>query len=527
MSVSWFNIKHLFRVLFHKILYIFFCYILLRIVNLKMNDNYNAEIIRILNNNYEPSIRWSNRCPASSYQTSLKEKIKRFLLALSGNDLISMLNDVLDKNEVALLKYAKMHIDALRNMSQAINNTQLVKPKSKHHFIRPFRLSELSLPQVKKLGVKCSNDLWKSCLDVNERHLAGRPKIANILLDEIRAHMDNLSNIGANRLIVMRSYLQRNPYVPYKKIKDLTKPKKYINVRYRQTTITEAFRLFKSRNNDHLDEDLQNKIKKFKLQTFRKNLDKKYKKPTKFTDLCSYCETGKDYVKQIKQFTNFDFIFDTKYELNLLNDHLLSLYRENEEDDSEFNQKVKICIQKVGFLSSIQWHKKLADRQRRSYNRDRLENKLFKDRIVIELDFKSAIILGSYGPRQIGEEYFQGNKQRVNCLGFGIYYLKREFDGKEHIECLNIDIISDSTGTTSSDVIRFFRHLRTLDIFKAIDKPNYTVWCDTGSNLRSIAMAHYYFNELADEGIAVNLNFFAEKHVPITFYSIKTLIFYN
>jgi hypothetical protein len=244
------------------------------------------------------------------------------------------------------------------------------------------------------------------------------------------------------------------------------------------------------------------------------------------TDLCSYCETGKDYVKQIKQFTNLDFIFDTKYELNLLNDHLLSMYRENEEENSEFNQQVKICMQKVGLLSSIQWHKKLADRQRKSYNRDRFEIELFKDRIVIELDFKSAVILGSYGPRQIGEEYFQGNKQKVNCLGFGIYYLKREY-GKEHVQCLNIDIISDSPGTTSSDVIRFFRHLRTLDIFKAIDQPNYTVWCDTGSNMRSIAMAHYYFNELAEQGIAVNLNFFAEKHVLILNYYTKFFLFYN
>jgi hypothetical protein len=134
---------------------------------------YNAEILRILNNNYQPSIRWSNRCPTSSYQKNLKEKIKRFLLALSGNDLISMLNDVLVNEEVAMLKYAQMHMESLRNISQAVNSTKIVKPKSKHYFIRPLRHSGFSLSQVRKLGFICSYNLWTSCLNENDRHLGG------------------------------------------------------------------------------------------------------------------------------------------------------------------------------------------------------------------------------------------------------------------------------------------------------------------------------------------------------------------
>jgi hypothetical protein len=46
--------------------------------------------IRILNNIYNPSIVWSNRARENQYFRELKQRIKRFLLSVSGNDLVAM-----------------------------------------------------------------------------------------------------------------------------------------------------------------------------------------------------------------------------------------------------------------------------------------------------------------------------------------------------------------------------------------------------------------------------------------------------
>jgi hypothetical protein len=469
-----------------------------------MAENYNMEIIRILNNNYHQSIRWSNRCKQSSFQTTLKEKIKRFLLALSGNDLVAMLDDVLETAEVKDLKYAKMHIETLRNMSVAVNKIELVKPKNKHNFIRPFRQAGFSLPQVKELGFKCSKNLWKSCTNTYNRHLGGRAQLPEIIIQEINTHMDNLSNIGANRSIVARQYAQRNPFIIFKKTK---LSQQLVNVRYRQTSIKDAYRLFKASPRNNLNEVIRNKIRNFRLPTFRKYLDKRYKKPFRFTDLCSYCENGKEFVKEIKKITNLDFTFDTNFNLDIIRNHLRGIAN----GDAENAEKVRIALEKTDLLESIQWHMQLAERQRKSYVRDRVDIQSMTDRIVIEIDFKSAITLGDKGPRQLNEEFFQGNKPKAICLGFGIYHLATKGRFK-YVKCLNIDMISDSPGTSAKDVIFFFRHLMTQDFFQNIDQPNYTIWADCGPQLRCAEMNHFFFTELANLGKCVNLNFFGEKH---------------
>ncbi len=50
------------------------------------------EIIKIVNKNYAASIKLSNRNKKGICH-NLKKNIKRFLFALSGNDLIEMLKD--------------------------------------------------------------------------------------------------------------------------------------------------------------------------------------------------------------------------------------------------------------------------------------------------------------------------------------------------------------------------------------------------------------------------------------------------
>jgi hypothetical protein len=175
------------------------------------------EVTRILNQNYPPTNQWRNRNKKSGYFSKLRQRIRIFLNSLSGNDLPSMIADVLTKDELVTLQFK--HAQALRLISQAVNNRKVIKSKSKHHFIRPARLAGLSLREVKDLGFVCDKKLWASCLDTNERHQGGRKRTDAELVEEIKVHMESLTNIGANRTVVIRSYAERNPRELYKKRK--------------------------------------------------------------------------------------------------------------------------------------------------------------------------------------------------------------------------------------------------------------------------------------------------------------------
>jgi hypothetical protein len=198
------------------------------------------DVIRILNNDFNRAVVWSTRHKSSPNFRLLKQKIKLFLINLSGNDLISMLNDVLEENEVAELNYAHIHIQALRHISLAVN--QKTKPKDKHFFIRPLRVGGLSRNQAKGLGFNLSDKIWKSCLIRNDRNLGGRPSIPNGFVKELNIHLQKLSNVSSTRSVLIRKFAPRNPFVLFKKIKiDQSRE----TVQNRQATLNEAFRLFK------------------------------------------------------------------------------------------------------------------------------------------------------------------------------------------------------------------------------------------------------------------------------------------
>jgi hypothetical protein len=152
------------------------------------------------------------------------------------------------------------------------------------------------------------------------------------------------------------------------------------------------------------------------------------------------------------------------------------------------------------------FHRSIASRQRICYNNQRADNELFKDSILIDIDFKQKIVIGE-SPEQKSTEYFL-LKQRV-FLGFGVYFLENNI-----IKCVNVDFIAD-TKTLSTDaysVVRCFRLLRSENFFKKIDKLKYIIWVDCGPHFRCAEFCQYLFDELLELNINVNLNFFAEKH---------------
>ena len=129
------------------------------------------EIIRLLKIRYAQSLRWNNRNKKSSYFSVLKKRIRSCLISLSGNDLPSMLLDILEKDDLAIIH--SKYINALKNKSKMI-----VKQKNQHYFIRSIRQAGLSLDEAKELGFQCGKYLWRTCLDQNERNIGWSPRFS-------------------------------------------------------------------------------------------------------------------------------------------------------------------------------------------------------------------------------------------------------------------------------------------------------------------------------------------------------------
>jgi hypothetical protein len=167
--------------------------------------------------------------------------------------------------------------------------------------------------------------------------------------------------------------------------------------------------------------------------------------------------------------------------------------------------------QKVDNLLAVENHKDFALRQRQVYNRQKSDLAFLEGKILIELDYKAQILLG-LGPDQMNEDYYESNKKKVNLLSFGVFFVVKTYPNMPFINCMDIDLVTDYAGQTSSDIKRIFRHVMTMPQFREIDQPNWIIWSNTGSNFCSKEMVYFYFNELATNGKSVNLNYLVEKH---------------
>ena len=124
-----------------------------------------------------------------------------------------MFEDLFDEKDIKNFKTSK-YVNALKGISIYANKTP---KKQRHYLISTLRISGLSIYNVQDLGFKCSFNLWKSCLNTNDRHLGGRKPVSNDLKEKINDHMKNLSVYSSYRTVFSRSFNERNPTVIYKK----------------------------------------------------------------------------------------------------------------------------------------------------------------------------------------------------------------------------------------------------------------------------------------------------------------------
>ena len=80
---------------------------------------------------------------------------------------------------------------------------------------------------------------------------------------------------------------------------------------------------------------------------------------------------------------------------------MLDFFKKNSEKKEQ-----RDTISKINELIAIQFHRKIAQVQREAYNKMRKDKLLLKDALLIDIDFKQKIVIGS-SPRQISSEYFK------------------------------------------------------------------------------------------------------------------------
>ena len=179
--------------------------------------------------------------------------------------------------------------------------------------------------------------------------------------------MQNNSEIAANRTIVAG--------------KDNNGNKIRKNVRYRNKPIFEIYNTF----------DCANELS---LSTFRSYIGSEFKSPHLPSDICDYCEFGKNLKKEIINMSINEDGYKYNGELDFDSKHMLTYYQEN------LNENSLQIIKKINDLQEIEYHQLIANRQRKIYNEQRSNEKLLRENVLIELDFKEKIIVG-LEPRQV------------------------------------------------------------------------------------------------------------------------------
>lgn len=315
------------------------------------------------------------------YPNSIKiiAKIRKFLKTISGNNLLLLVNDILTTKQKKL--YFGKYESSLRHFASLYNTTP---QKKRHRVLKPMKLAKFTVPECKALGFKVTHYMWKNSAKSKERNKGGRKNIEKDLEKEINLFMESISRSSSYRFLKKQN---TNAYI-------------------REKSFTEAYNLFNQSHGETIS-----------FSTFYKYVDEKFKKPHNMADLCDYCEVFREVYNELILLCNgyglIDIVDIDNFDLDELRERFLALRREGTND-------FELEIRKIDELKALQYHKDIAVRQKDAYTRMKSDCNIFKDKILIDIDFKQKISLGE-GPRQRSQEYY--NRPIRGLIGFGIYYL--------------------------------------------------------------------------------------------------------
>ncbi len=189
--------------------------------------------------------------------------------------------------------------------------------------------------------------------------------------------MNNISNEASNRNVIIEG--------------------EAVPVRYCNMSWVEAYNSFNSKD-------------EIKFTSFKKYVDKIYKKPHRKTDLCGYCQNAKQLKRELKIFASEFQYFDNNEEscisatrnenFKIINDinckrlleHFLKLddirLIKNDIRTELFNNIKK----KLQDYQEVQFHRCISIGQRKIFNNQRNDIVLLEDSLLITVDFKQKIV---------------------------------------------------------------------------------------------------------------------------------------
>ena len=79
---------------------------------------------------------------------------------------------------------------------------------------------------------------------------------------------------------------------------------------------------------------------------------------------------------------------------------------------------------------------------------------------------------------------------------------------------MRVNLFSDCLNQDGEAVVRNLKFLKSKNFFKKIlgQKKQICIFSDVGSHFRNRFLNYYLFEEMKQEGIRINLNYFVEKH---------------
>jgi hypothetical protein len=189
--------------------------------------------------------------------------------------------------------------NALINIANLFEKKKKIfRPFIRKRIINALRISGLSRREVNELNFKVCKYLWSEAKLVKEPSKRGRKEIQVDLKIAIQEHLEKYSNVSSNRSI---------------KFPIGNDEKTDIAVQHRNETLEIIYDNFPFKN-------------EIKFSTFCKYIDKKFKKPHRLSDLCEYCEHGRNLKKKISnllEVVGYAGIFECENILNYINSDFL------------------------------------------------------------------------------------------------------------------------------------------------------------------------------------------------------------
>ena len=329
-----------------------------------------------LKNEIKHNIRWSDRRKRGGGFYKKIKKIRAVLESISGKDTVNMLKDVLTKDEK--LKFCQTELNCLKNLKEFYLKS---KPSKKRELISKLKKAKLSIRKARMYGFKVSSDMWSKSLKKNK---FPPNKLSLDLINDLNDHLENQSEIASNRTIKIDNEL--------------------VYVRYMKISISEAYRIFKRKD-------------QLSLSAFFSYVSNKFKKSQRLSDLCEYCELGKQLKKELALLAfNLNFVSNNEYKINLKSESLDFSYTllNNFLNGLPHSEQQEKGLENIKKLELIKFHYQIAKRQRKSYKNMLNNKKLFDDSIIIEMDYKQKILIGM-SPRQVSGEFYR--QQQRSLLG--------------------------------------------------------------------------------------------------------------